>query len=340
MFNIGIVGVGGMGVVHFKNYEHIENANVIAVCDFTESAKAFAESNNVLYYRTIEDMLQNDDLDIIDICTPTYTHRENILKATKAQKHVICEKPLDLSLAGARQAIESAEEAGVMLFVGQVLQYSQEAIALHRLVESGAYGKVLDAQFLRLSACPRWIKNNWMFQKEKSGLLPFDLHIHDLDLILSLFGVPEAFGYTCCGNADKDYKEHYRFTYVWPDKSVSAEAAWYNADIPFTATWRVYFENAVAVNDGKAVTVYSFGNPPEVLDTTEKIKVSTGINIPPTGMFITELTSFLSQIAPGKCGCPRKDTILTTIALLEAILNGSEQSCKALKETKDLLPVV
>ena len=55
-------------------------------------------------------------------------------------------------------------------------------------MQSGEYGRMLDAQFLRLSACPRWSKSGWLFRREQSGHIPFDLHIHDLDLILSLSG--------------------------------------------------------------------------------------------------------------------------------------------------------
>ena len=127
---------------------------------------------------------------------------------------------------------------------------------LRELVQSGEYGRMLDAQFLRLSACPRWSKSGWLFRREQSGHIPFDLHIHDLDLILSLWGEPESVSCTSTGREGLDYREHYRFSYVFPGgATVSAEAAWYNADIPFTATWRVYFESAVAVFDGEKVTV-------------------------------------------------------------------------------------
>ncbi|HEY8500729.1 MAG TPA: Gfo/Idh/MocA family oxidoreductase [Clostridia bacterium] len=324
MYRIGIVGIGGMGTVHFNNYKHINIAKVVSVCDSDQSrGELFASENRVTCYKTIDEMLKNEELDVIDVCTPTFTHRENVLKAIDAKKHVICEKPLDLTLAGAKQMIEAAEKAGVMLFVGQVLQYARETEVLRDLVNTNIYGKVLDAQFLRLSACPKWIKNGWLFEKEKSGLLPFDLHIHDLDLIISLFGVPKDFSFTCCGNEGKDYKEHYRFTYRYEDKSISAEAAWYNASFPFTAAWRVYFENAVVVNDGNKVTAYEVDCEPKIFDIEEKIKIPTGINLPPTGIFLAELSDFLSLIKPGKSGCTRKNEILATIGLLEKIQDST-----------------
>ncbi len=319
MFNIGVVGIGGMGVVHFNNYQHIENAKVTAICDLTKESQEFAALNQIKHYKSIDDMVCDKEINVIDICTPTFTHRSLALKAMKAKKHVICEKPIDLTYEGTKLLFDTAKKEGVMLFVGQVLQYTVESKILKELVKTGEYGKVLDAQFLRLSACPRWAKNSWFFDKEKSGFLPFDLHIHDLDLIISLFGEPKDISFTSCGNATKEYKEHYRFTYKWDDKNISAEAAWYNADIPFTATWRVYFENAVVINDGRSLIAYQFDKEPRIFDVEEKVKIPTGINLPPTGMFLEELSDFLSQIVPGKSGCPREKDILTLIKMLESI---------------------
>ena len=213
-----------------------------------------------------------------------------------------------------------AEKNGKLLFVAQVLQFTKEVELLHSLIQSGEYGKVLDASFERLSACPRWIQNGWLFDKEKSGLLPFDLHIHDLDVIVSLFGKPESFSYSSAGGENKSYKEHYRFIYSYKDLSVAAEAAWFNADFPFTARWRVYFENAVVVNEGTRVVAYQFDQPLRVFDTEEKIKIPTGINVPPTGMYLNELSHFIDCI---KRGVPSekvsREQILTVIEILEEI---------------------
>ncbi len=319
MLKIGIVGAGGMGAVHISNYEHIEGCKVVAICDLSPVAKEKASEMNVPLFESISEMAKNVELDIIDICTPTFLHKQHVMQALNEKKHVICEKPLALKKADALELITKAEKMGVILFVGQVLQYAPTTIVLKNIIESNKFGKVLDASFLRLSACPRWAINGWLFDKEKSGHLPFDLHIHDLDLIVSLFGVPDKFTFTSVGNGSKKYKEHYRFIYTYCDKSIMAEAAWYNADIPFTAQWRVYFENAVVENNGETVVAYSFDNEPQTFDLTEKVVIPTGVNLPPTGMFYNELTDFFNQINNGAIGCVRKDEILAVIGLLEEI---------------------
>ncbi len=318
LINIGVVGAGGMGKVHIRNYAHIEGCKVIAICDPTDAGAQAGKETGAAVYADINDMLEKADVDAVDVCTPTFLHKAHVLAALNAKKHVVCEKPIALSSADAEAMLALAKKNGVCLFVAHVVQYMPETKVLRDLVKSGEYGKPLDAQFLRLSACPRWIKNGWLFDKERSGLLPFDLHIHDLDLIVSLFGAPKTTGYTSCGREGSPYKEHYRFSYGYDGLNVSAEAAWYNADIPFTATWRVYFENAVVINDG-AVTSYQFDREPRVFDTEEKLKIETGINVPPTGVYITELTDFLDKVRAGERGCDREDEILAVMRILEGI---------------------
>jgi predicted dehydrogenase len=266
-------------------------------------------------------MLSLEGIDVVDICTPTFLHKRQVMAALEAGRHVICEKPAALLAADARAMFALAKEKSTRLLIGHVVQYTPETKVLRGLVESGEYGRPLDAQFLRLSARPRWVKNGWLFEKEKSGLLPFDLHIHDLDLIVSLFGVPETTGFTRCGREKAGFAEHYRFMYGYKGMNVSAEAAWYNADIPFTATWRVYFEEAVVINDGQTVTAYRFDHEPRVFDTDEKIKIPTGINVPPTGMYYEELSDFLGQLRAGSAESAeaREQEIISVLEILETI---------------------
>ena len=316
---IAIVGVGGMGTVHISNYAHIAGCKVVAVCDTTDAAEQKAAEIGAAAYRDLGEMLAKEDIDIVDICTPTFLHKEHVMAALSSGRHVICEKPLALSKQDAQAMFDLAREKSLRLFVAHVVQYAPETEVLRNLVQSGKYGRVLDGVFLRLSGCPRWAKDGWLFDKEKSGLLPFDLHIHDLDLIVSLFGKPETVSWTSCGNENAAYEEHYRFSYGYKDLNIAAEAAWYNADFPFTATWRVYFEKAVLVNDGTSVTAYSFDHPPRVFDTEEKIKIPTGINVPPTGIYLAELRDFTDQIRSGDYNLEREDCILSVLEILERI---------------------
>lgn len=77
--------------------------------------------------------------------------------------------------------------------------------------------------------------------------MPFDLHVHDLDVIVSVFGKPDSVDYTACRRKDSEICDQYRIRYGYQNgMTVSAEAAWFNACIPFTARWRVYFERGMS----------------------------------------------------------------------------------------------
>ena len=315
---IGLVGAGGMGKVHYANIAAIEDAEVAALVGTSERAKKTGEEWGVPVFATISEMVKGAKIDMVDICTPTYMHHDMVVESLNCGVDTIVEKPIALSYADAKEMLETAEKNGVHLYVAQVLQFTKEVAVLRDVVKSGELGKPLDAVFERLSACPKWALDGWLFDKDKSGLLYYDLHIHDLDVIVSVFGEPEKFSYTSCRGADKSYPEQIRIDYDYGGLHVIGEAAWFNADIPWTARWRVYFENGMLINDGNGLISYQFGREAKKYDTSDEVMISTGINVPPCGWYYTELTHFIdchrknkdSELVPGK-------QLLTVMKLLE-----------------------
>ena len=319
--NILLVGLGGMGTCHYNNYQHIEGARVAACVGSSERSKKTAEAWKIPLYGSIAEACKHEQIDVVDVCTPTYLHKEQVMEALSLKKHTICEKPIALSLADAKAMYAAAEENGVQLYVAQVLQFTREVETLREVVRDERYGKPLDGCFERLTACPKWSQGGWLFDKEKSGLLPFDLHIHDLDLIVSLFGKPDDVIFTECGGADKAYSEQYRFLYVWHNGlNVCAEAAWFNAAIPFTARWRVYFERGMLVCDHNGVTGYASDGTVTKYDISEVVTVDCGVNLGTSGWFLRELTHLLDC---AECGKPSdlvpKQQILDVLEIIEKI---------------------
>lgn len=318
MIKIGIVGVGGMGTVHYNNYLHLPDCAVVGLVTGSPSGREKAAAWGVPAFDTIQDLVERTGAQVVDVCTPTYRHKDHVTQALEAGAHVIVEKPCALSRADAQAMYDLAQQKGLHLYVAQVLQFSREVEVLRQLVEEQTYGKPLDALFQRLSARPDWAQGGWLFDREKSGLVPFDLHIHDLDVIASLFGVPEETQCRCCKGAEGSFPELYRWEYRCGGVNVAAEAGWLSASIPFTAVWRVYFERGAVIYDGEHVTAYPYGGEPVVFDTEEKVKIPTGINVPPTGWYLRELGHFLD--------CVRRDTdsdlvpkerVLAVLELLE-----------------------
>lgn len=314
---IGLVGSGGMGKVHYANWKEVEGARVVALCSGSATPSQW---DGLPVYPTLSQMAAAEQLDAVDICVPTYLHHDFVMEALELGLHVICEKPIALSYAQAKEMLDKAEAVGKHLYIAQVLQFTKEIQALHKLVSGGEYGKVLDASFERLSACPQWSAGGWLFDREKSGLLPFDLHIHDLDVIVSLFGKPDSFTVHTCKGRGKDYAEHLRISYQFGDLQVNGEAAWFNAPIPWTARWRVAFENAVVIHDGSTMTAYSFDAPPRIFDTKDAVEISTGVNVPPCGWYYNELSHFAQCLRENR-PTPNvtREQLLTVMEILEEV---------------------
>ena len=292
MVRIGIVGLGGMGKLYLEHFSLISDCDVTTIVE-PNVTKNEIEKPGVRLYGKIDEMLAIEELDVACVCTPTYLHREQIEALLRRNIHVITEKPLSLHKHEALDLLALAKQKGVQLYVAQVVRFSFVSRVLKEIVQDKRYGNPLEASFERLSPCPHWIKDGWVFDVKKSGHVPFDLHIHDLDLIVSLFGIPDKHSFTGSGNKDKPYKEHCRFLYNYDGFDVTAEAAWYDVEIPFTVKWRVFFERAVVISDGITVTVYTKESEPYVFEQSVSAVIDTGISVPTTSMYLDELTHFI-----------------------------------------------
>lgn len=123
---------------------------------------------------------------IIHICLPTFLHEQYVLLAAGHKKHVICEKPVTLSLESLDRMIAATKAAGVQFAVGQVVRFWPEYVRAKEMVEAGELGTIKYARASRLSEHPAW--SEWYRRAENSGGGLFDLHLHDIDYLCYLFG--------------------------------------------------------------------------------------------------------------------------------------------------------
>jgi predicted dehydrogenase len=136
---IGIVGIGFMGSTHAASWGEtgVEIAGFVA--SSPDRAKPLAERYGVTAYPDLASMLPH--VDLVDLCTPTHLHHEMTLKAAAAGKHVVCEKPLALSVGQGQEMIRACEQAGVRLFVAHVLRFFPEYANIKATVEAGQIGR-------------------------------------------------------------------------------------------------------------------------------------------------------------------------------------------------------
>ena len=321
LLKVGIAGMGGMGRLYYETFRHIPGCSVTALASASfQSEKA---ETGVSVYDSIEAMLDSEALDAVCVCTPTYLHFCHAQAALKRRVHAIVEKPLALKEKEAAALYKIAEDSGVLLFPAHVARFAYSSQVLRQMAKGRQYGGVVDACFARLSPSPQWCKDSWVFDESKSGLVPYDLHIHDLDLIVSLFGEPSSYNMIKGPAINKPYAEFNRFVYSYDSFDVFAEAAWIDAPFPFTAYARVYFERALAVCEGESVLVYEKGQPPAVFEASAP-PLETGTQIPKTGMYLAQLLHFMD--------CIRKNTpsdiispmeVYSVLRILERVTKGS-----------------
>ena len=113
MPKIGIIGAGTMGGMHADCYSEIPDAQVMAVADGRiEVAKAVAAKHSAKAFASGDEVIAMKDLDIVDVCLPTPFHKENVLKAAAAGKHVFCEKPIARNMDDGREMIAACKALG------------------------------------------------------------------------------------------------------------------------------------------------------------------------------------------------------------------------------------
>lgn len=321
MLKIGLIGCGFMGSMHANCYNNIKDARVVAVADLRrDKAEALAKISDAKIYETGRDLIEHADVDAIDICLPTYLHAEHAVLAMKKVRYVFVEKPVALTLEEGKNMIATAEECGAEVQVGQVIRFWNEYVALADFIQKGTYGRVISANFRRLSPIPTWGWDNWLTDPVRSGGAGQDLHVHDVDYVLSVFGKPEKF--YSVKNAHGVENDYVNTLMQYKDFCVSVEGTWgLPENYPFTATFRVVFENAVVENAGGKFLCYSNNNVHEI--KIEKAQIETtsdsGGNISDLGGYYNELVYFCYRAKNG--AKIEKATLKDAVASLAFLLD-------------------
>lgn len=288
MLKVGLVGVGGISGAHIPAWEERADAQLVALCDIrTERMERFENTDKRLY-TDIDEMLDNEKLDILDICLPTYLHAEVAIKAMNKGINVVSEKPVSLKKEDVARVYEAAERNNVKFMVAQVLRFWPEYELLKEIYDSKRYGKLLSGTMTRLGCYPRWSWDGWMMDEKRSGLVPFDLHIHDLDYMVYAFGKPTVAHKFRSKLPDQDFMS---ITYNFGDFFINTEASWYATSYPFTAEFRFQFEDAVVANENGKMMIYLRDD--EKIDLSQEAEGDTGaINLPKSDAYANELNYF------------------------------------------------
>lgn len=318
MKNIGLVGLGFIGKTHLEAYQHMENAEVKAIYT-RKGGDNDSLAPTYPFVEEYEDLLANKDIDIVDICLPTFLHEEYILKAANAGKHIICEKPLTLTVDSAHRILQEVNRKQVRLFVGNVLRFWPEYELIKSYSESDLLKEIEMVHAKRLGQVPAW--SNWFQFPEKSGGALFDLHIHDIDFVSYLLGKVESVYAVGTKNSYGAW-DHVMTTLTFQNQSkafVEASQRMPNG-YPFTMSFRAQTSQSVLdlhINAGENIEKINNSDHQFWYYTHQK---KVPITVDSSDAFQKELSYFVNCIEKGEENhvIPNEE-VLYTLQLLEAI---------------------
>ncbi|RYG37699.1 Gfo/Idh/MocA family oxidoreductase [bacterium] len=184
----GLIGAGSFGTFCLEQYGSMEEIRPIAVADEnSEAAQKTAEAGGVVAL-TIDEMLARDDIEIVHLATPPFTHRELVLKAITAGKHVLCEKPLAIHLKDGDEMVAAAQAADRLLAVNLIMRYNPLLEAVRRILEEDLLGRPIRASFENLATDFKLAPSHWFWDPEKSGGIFVEHGVHFFDLFEWFFG--------------------------------------------------------------------------------------------------------------------------------------------------------
>lgn len=289
MLRVGIVGLGFMGSSHLQQYIRLEKGlpiQLVAICDIDEAKQDGAlvegnidmgdtpvDFNKYSFYKEMEEMIKQENLDYVDLCLPTYLHEPYAVKAMELGVHVFCEKPMAITSVAAQQMIDASEKYEKQLMIGQTLRFFPSYQYIKEAIDSGRYGNVVAGSFFRGGVTPVWSYQNWLLQKDKSGGCLLDQHIHDVDSINWLFGEPEAVSTSGIVINEGGGYDIVSTNYYYPNNIVvHADNDWTinNEDYGFEMRYRVNFERGTIILENGILTDYPHGASKFVPEISEE----------------------------------------------------------------------
>ena len=192
---VGVIGCGSIAKHrHLPEYAANKQIEIAAVCDIVKTrADEAAALYGAVSYESVEELLQNKEIDAVSVCTPNYLHAPISIAALKAGKHVLCEKPMATSREDAEQMIEAARESGKKLMIAHNQRFVPSHAKAREILASGEVGKVYSFRTAFGHPGPEaWSvdgKDSWFFEKEKAFIGAMgDLGVHKTDLIRYVLG--------------------------------------------------------------------------------------------------------------------------------------------------------
>lgn len=183
--NVVVIGYGGQGSWHCKQILNSDVAALAGIYDIEPKRCEAARSNNIRVYESFEAVLEDCEVDIVVVAVPNDSHKELVIRALEAGKNVICEKPVEMSVAAFDEMANAAEKTGKLFSVHQNRRWDVDYLAMKSIVESGEIGDLIRIES-RIHGS-RGIPSDWRCTKAQGGGMILDWGVHLIDQMLQIF---------------------------------------------------------------------------------------------------------------------------------------------------------
>ncbi len=350
---VGIIGTGWIAEAHVAEYLKCPDAELVAMADLIPGkCEAFCKRRNVDYtninfYTSHTEMLANEKLDVVSVCTYNATHAECAIDAMRAGVHVLLEKPFTVTLEEAVEVMKAEKETGMLLSIGFQPRMDPNMQQIKKIVESGALGEIYYIQ--TGGGRRRGVPNSTFIEKETAGIGAMgDIGCYSLDMVLNAIGYPKPLTVT-------GYTSNFFGTnamYQRPDNGHTAEenAARFNVEdfaaafirleggimLDFRIAWAMHLDtpgDTVILGKKAALRIPStecwngsVGGAMTLYTDVGGLQTKTEIPVlrASKGLFELKIRSFLDAVKEGKPAPVPSSQILYNQAIIDGIIKSSE----------------
>jgi predicted dehydrogenase len=334
MVKVGIIGLGGMGNMHLGMYQASKDAEVVAIADVDPAKLKPGDSTleinigagggridpaKMKLYSKPDDLLKDPNVELVDITLPTFLHAEYMIKALKAGKHVLCEKPMAMNHDECRRVLKAHDASNVKLMIAQCIRFWPEYVHLQEAIDSGRLGRLLSLSLWRGGALPQWSWDQWLQDHKRSGGAILDLHVHDVDYVNYVLGMPKAVCSTGAMGGTGGY-DAVDTVYIYEDGKMSIHGG---ANMILPTGFGFEMKYAASFQDG--CIWYSSSRTPSL--TEVRGKEVTHPQVPATTGYAEEIAYMLRCVAEDEepAACPPEssaETIRLAMAEIESVREG------------------
>ncbi len=183
-----VIGYGGQGAWHTRQIIASDVASLAGVYDIDPAKVQRALENGIHGYSTIEALLADEAVKVVVVATPNDSHRELVIRCLNAGKHVICEKPVEMSVTAFDEMVAAAEHSGKLFTVHQNRRWDVDFLAMKEIVSSNQIGELIHIES-RVHGS-RGIPSDWRCTKAQGGGMILDWGVHLIDQILQIIPEP------------------------------------------------------------------------------------------------------------------------------------------------------